>query len=84
MANPPKIVGLLFAGTPNGSQGTANNIHTVLGIFGLTLDPNCPANCGELCLQQQDRCYGSCGVPPAEDCVIRCDFEYQQCLAQCN
>jgi hypothetical protein len=37
-ADPPQIVGLHFAGTPDGSVGIANQIRDVLNRFNLTLD----------------------------------------------
>lgn len=86
MQNPPKIVGLLFAGAPNGSYGIANKIFWVLSRLSLSLDPNCqPPTCEDLCQQQLDFCEEEYCYWNYNQymCQQGCDLQYQECVGSC-
>jgi hypothetical protein len=86
MANPPKLVGLLFAGDGPGTYGIANKISNVLFRLNLTLDPNCqPPSCEDMCYQQwsfcnEEYCYWQYDQYM---CQIGCDLQLEQCLESC-
>ncbi len=85
--NPPRIVGLLFAGPTNGSYGVANKINDVLTELGyVELDPNCTPpdpQCVAWCdaeksFCQEEYCYWNYN---AYMCHTGCDIQYNECVA---
>jgi len=84
--NPPKVVGLLFAGPTNGSYGVANKISNVLFRLNLTLDPNCqPPTCEQICRDYLDDCAEEFCYWNFNEymCYTGCQLEYEDCLSGC-
>lgn len=61
------------------SEAAPTGTETVDFLFEAATD-----SCVDDCYWYYDRCESSCGTPPAEDCLQRCDSDLQQCLSNCD